>query len=357
MQFGFAKVDVTPIEPVRLSGYGDREKPLEGIDERLFARVMALQHATGKVHLLVVVDTIGFPGYLTMKIHAQVEEKYQVARSRFALCGTHSHTAPHLDLVNMINLYTKPLTEEEKAATLRYAEAISALIVKACGAAIEDLQPGKMFTAEGKATFAENRRIIKDGICVGMAPNPAGPVDHSVPILKITDAAGEVVRGLVFNYACHCTTFTGAYNRVNGDWAGYAAKYLEASHPHAVALCTIGCGADANPKRNTGRDLEVAQLQGKQLADEVERLEKGPMTEISAKLQSHFSYAGLPFERMPIEKFKEKLGDGSAQLRFHANRMIATHERMGRAPVAYPLPIPVCLVVDGWTMGFMGRVV
>ena len=103
--------------------------------------------------------------------------------------------------------------------------------------------------AEGKATFAVNRRAIKDGICVGMRPNPDGSVDHSVPILKITDPTGKVVRGVVFNYACHCTTFTGKHNRVNGDWAGYATKNVELAYPKAVALCTIGCGADANPER------------------------------------------------------------------------------------------------------------
>ncbi|MGI9457301.1 MAG: neutral/alkaline non-lysosomal ceramidase N-terminal domain-containing protein, partial [Aeoliella sp.] len=354
MHFGFAKVDVTPTEPVRLSGYGDRDRPLEGVDEALFARVMALRYGTGKIHLLVAVDTIGFPAYLTKKIHAQVEQKYQVARSQFALCGTHSHTAPHLDLVNMINLYATPLTDAEKAATQRYGKALSEQIVVACGQAISDLQPGKLFMAEGEATFAMNRRIIKDGICVGMAPNLAGPVDHSVPILKITDATGKVVRGLVFNYACHCTTFSGAHNRVNGDWAGYAAKYLEQTHPDCVALCTIGCGADANSQRNTGHDLEAAQLQGKQLADEVERLGKGPMAEISTRLESNFGYAGLPIERQSIDKFKEKLNDRSSQVRSHAQRMIATHQRMGRLPESYPMPIQVWRFGDELTMVFLG---
>ncbi|NOY43219.1 MAG: hypothetical protein GXP26_15470 [Planctomycetes bacterium] len=65
MQFGFARIDVTPTEPVRLSGYGNRDKPLEGVDERLHARVMALRHGEGKIHLLVTVDTIGIPATLS----------------------------------------------------------------------------------------------------------------------------------------------------------------------------------------------------------------------------------------------------------------------------------------------------
>ncbi len=354
MQFGFAKIDVTPTEPVRLSGYGGRTKPLEGVDEKLYARVMAFRHGTGKVHLLVAVDTIGFPGYLTKKIHATLEEKHGITRAQFALCGTHSHTAPHLDLLNMINLYSLPLRPEEKAATRRYGEKISELIVNACSEAITDLRPGILSTAEGKATFAMNRRAIKDGICVGMSPNPNGPVDHTVPILKITDPTGKVVRGVVFNYACHCTTFTGKHNRVNGDWAGYATKNVESAYPDAVALCTIGCGADANPERDTGRDLEVAQFQGKLLSDEVLRLASEPMTEITAKVQSNFSYAGLALERSPLKKYEDDLNHRMAQVRFYAQRMIDVHKRKGRLAESYPMPIQVWRFGDELTMIMLG---
>jgi len=354
MQFGFAKIDVTPTEPVRLSGYGGRTKPLEGVDEKLYARVMAFRHGTGKVHLLVAVDTIGFPGYLTKGIHASLEKKHGIARAQFALCGTHSHTAPHLDLLNMINLYSLPLRPEEKAATKRYGEKISELIVNACGEAIADLSPGILSTAEGKATFAVNRRVIKDGICVGMSPNPNGSVDHSVPILKITDPTGKIVRGVVFNYACHCTTFTGKHNRVNGDWAGYATKNVEAAYPEAVALCTIGCGADANPERDTGRDLEVAQFQGKLLSDEVLRLARGPMTEITAQVQSNFSYAGLALERSPIKKYEADLKHRMAQVRFYAQRMLDVYKRKGRLAESYPMPIQVWRFGDELTMIMLG---
>ncbi|MFV2070715.1 MAG: neutral/alkaline non-lysosomal ceramidase N-terminal domain-containing protein, partial [Pirellulales bacterium] len=282
------------------------------------------------------------------------KEKHQLARSQLVLCGTHTHTGPHLDLVNMINLFSTPLTEAERAATQRYAQALSANIVQACSRAIDDLQPGKMFTAQGTATFATNRRIMKDGLCIGMGPNPHGAVDHSLPILKITDSRGEKVRGLVFNYACHCTTFGGDHNRVNGDWAGYAAQYLETAHPGAVALSTIGCGADANPGRDTGHDLEVAQAQGRQIAQEVHRLEGQAMGEVVSPLQSSFGYAGLPIDRPSLSDLKKKLEDRSPQVRQHAQNMLATHKRMGRLPDSYPMPIQVWRFGDQLTMIFFG---
>jgi putative membrane-bound dehydrogenase-like protein len=72
------------------------------------------------------------------------------------------------------------------------------------------------------------------------------------------------------NYACHCTTETGEFNQISGDWAGFAADMLEADHPGAVALIVIGCGADANPSpRGTH---EQAKVHGKTIADEVNRV-------------------------------------------------------------------------------------
>ena len=60
-QFGFSRVDITPTVPVRLSGYGNRNQPFEGIDKQLYVRAMAIQPMeTKQLHVLVSVDTIGF---------------------------------------------------------------------------------------------------------------------------------------------------------------------------------------------------------------------------------------------------------------------------------------------------------
>jgi hypothetical protein len=88
-------------------------------------------------------------------------------------------------------------------------------------------------------------------------------------VLAAYDVEGKLIAVLA-NYACHCTTETGDFNQISGDWAGFAADMLEADHPGAVALIAIGCGADANPSpRGTH---EQAKLHGSTLADEVTRI-------------------------------------------------------------------------------------
>ncbi len=354
LQFGFGKADITPVKSLRLSGYGNRVEPSEGIDERLLVRAMALRAgADGPLHVIVSVDTIGVPGTLTKAVHQRIAQQHDIPRSQFVLCCTHSHTAPHIT-VGLMNLFSTPMTDDQRRDSDEYAATLSDQVVAAVDAAVADLQPGRMFVGEGEATFADNRRVLKNGIWAGFGINPDGPVDHTLPILRITDTAGDKTRGLLFNYACHCTTFDSDYNRVNGDWAGYAAKFLEERYPEATALCTIGCGADANPERNRAHALQIAQAQGEQIADEVTRVTAEPMTEITAAPRAAFGFAGLPIDRPSREDLKAKLNDNTPQVRRHAATMLDVLQRMGRLPETYPMPIQVLRFGDQLSMVFLG---
>ncbi|MGE4002130.1 MAG: neutral/alkaline non-lysosomal ceramidase N-terminal domain-containing protein [Planctomycetaceae bacterium] len=354
LQFGFGRTDITPTKPLRLSGYGNRSEPSEGVDEPLTVRAMALRAGgDGPLHVLVSVDTIGVPGTMTKAIHERVAQQQGISRSQFVICCTHSHTAPHIGTA-LTNLFATALTDDQRKDLDEYAAQVSDQIVTAVDAAVADLQPGRMFVGQGAATFAVNRRVLQEGVWTGFGINPEGPVDHSLPIIRITDASGTATRGLLFNYACHCTTFDSDHNRVNGDWAGYAAQYLEQAHAGATALCTIGCGADANPERNRSRAMEIAKAQGREIADEVSRVIAAPMTEITTSPQASFGYAGLPIDRPSRDELQAKLNDSSPQVRGHAENMLALQKRMGRLPETYPMPIQVFRFGNQFSMVFLG---
>ena len=113
--------------------------------------------------------------------------------------------------------------------------------------------------------FAMNRRLpTAEG--VRLAPNPDGPVDHDVPVLRIESAEKKLV-GLVFGYACHNTAL-GPTRRLNGDYAGFAQRKLEEDHPDTVALFLSGCGGDQDPSPR--RNDEDAVQNGLDLATAVE---------------------------------------------------------------------------------------
>ena len=104
-----------------------------------------------------------------------------------------------------------------------------------------------------------------------------------------------------------------------------------------MAISTIGCGADANPRRlPPERAVEAAEAHGKEIAAEVERLVRAEKTEITASPDARYGYAGLPIDRPPIEELKKRLEDGNIHVRRHAKSMLEIHHRMGRLPESYP---------------------
>lgn len=350
---GFAKVDVSPAEPVRLSGYGNRDHASEGSDTPLLVRAMALKAAGGETFVLVSFDTIGTPAAFTDDVARRLKVKYGVACERFVLCCTHSHTSPHL-ANGLSNLFAVPMSEAEQQAAERYTARAKDAIVEVVGKAIGDLKPGKLSVGSGKAGFAVNRRVVKDGKYVGFGVVPEGAVDHTVGVLKVTGADGSV-RGVVFNYACHATTLEGNYYRVNGDWPEYAARDLEEANPGLVALCTIGCGADANPEPRGGpRAREHAEAHGREIAAEVGRVLGQSLAPVMAAPVASFGFAGLPFDRPTREQLEAKLKDKSPQVARHAANMLAIWERMGRLPETYPMPIETWKFGGDLTMVFLG---
>ncbi len=48
----------------------------------------------------------------------------------------------------------------------------------------------------------------------------------SLPVLKVTDPHGKV-RAVLMDYACHCTTLGGEFNKICAEWAGYACDEIE----------------------------------------------------------------------------------------------------------------------------------
>jgi putative membrane-bound dehydrogenase-like protein len=249
------------------------------------------------------------------------------------------------------NIFSVDLTKSEVAAGNRYRKQLSEAIVAAVGQALQSLAPARLDFAAGEANFAVNRRVLIDGRWSGFGVETDGPVDHSVPVLRIRDAEGNV-RGVIFNYACHCTTLDGNYYRINADWAGYAAADLEAAYPQSVALCTIGCGADANPNPRGSRDL--SELHGRALSKEVKRIVNGEMTAVDQAIIANFGYAGLSFELPTIDELKGRSNSPTAQVRRHSEHFEKVYEQEGRLPATYPVPIQSWRFGDQLTMIFLG---
>ncbi|RMF45379.1 MAG: hypothetical protein D6753_00255 [Planctomycetota bacterium] len=349
---GFAKSDITPTEPVRLSGYASRTGPHQGVADRLFARAMVVQSSGGEEPPLVLVslDAIMVTRGMTAEVAQWVRQRHGVPRSHLVLASTHSHAAPHLD-GGLENLFSTPLSDSEQEASRQYTRRLIGLIQETIDHAMAERRPANIALGEGRADFAVNRRLLRDGKWVGFGEHLEGVVDRRVRVWKVTTPEGALLGG-AFMYACHCTTL-GAYEKVSGDWAGLAASGLEAEFSGTVFLPVIGCGADANPHpRGT---YELAQQHAAEMIAAVRGVLQGKALQtLTAAPVAHFGYAGLAPEQPTPERLQEMARSPRSNERNWAAHMERVRREMGRLPETVPMPIHVWRFGDELNWVFLG---
>ncbi|GMV97196.1 MAG: hypothetical protein AMXMBFR83_15550 [Phycisphaerae bacterium] len=349
MLIGLARRDVTPEQPIRLSGYGARRRESEGVAQRLWAKALAIGEQD-RPALLVSVDNCGVPAAITEEVARRLNAKTGLPRERFTLCSSHTHAGPCLGGA-LATLFGGPIPADQQERIDRYTARLTDLIEQAALDALADRRPGRVSWAEGRAGFAANRRAVKDGKYVGFGVNPDGPVDHTLPMLAISGPDGRL-RAVVVNYACHCTTLEANFNQVCGDWAGFVQEYVERAHPGSLCLVTIGCGADANP--NPRGRLEDAQRHAREIADEVDRLLKGSLRPLSEPPVCRFERIRLPYDRVPSRTEWERRAKGTRAAAYHASLQLARLDRGEALPTELSYPVQTWAFGGDLNMIFLG---
>src|SRR5436190_23400887 len=88
LQVGMAKTDITPSTPIRLTGYAARKTESEGVEQKIYARAMAVGTGRGDASVLVTLDTMAIPRELTEGVAARLKERAGLARERLVVCAT-----------------------------------------------------------------------------------------------------------------------------------------------------------------------------------------------------------------------------------------------------------------------------
>lgn len=307
---GVARIDITPDYPIRLHGYGGRRKESEGVIQRIYAKALAIGSDQEGPAMLISVDNCMVPEQIRDELLKRLM-KVGVTSHKFAICSSHTHSAPKLAHA-ADNIFGADIIPAEQERIDRYTRELTDKMEQVALAALKDRKPAKLLWGKGKAEFALNRRT------------KGGPVDHDLPVLQLQGLDGKI-RGLLVNYACHCTTLSDTPNQICGDWAGYAQEYLERDHPGAIALTVIGCGADANPHPRTG--VEFAQQNGESINKGVKAVLSGELTPLAGSLQCRTKRIILPFDKLPSMQHWTDMAKRDDAIGYHAKKNLKRLEK------------------------------
>lgn len=331
---GVASEKITPDTMMWMAGYASRKEPAEGVELDLYAKAMVIEDAQGSKFALITMDLIGVPRNVRLYVAEQVEKQYGIPTSRLALNASHTHSGPELRSGRGHGVADPARHETEAAA---YTEKLQKTLVRLVGAALDKAVPASLHYSQARCGFAMNRRLPDGKGGYSNFPNPEGPVDHAVPVLKAADAEGKDL-GYVFGYACHCTTLS--HQKFSGDYAGYAQAALEEAHPGAVAMFMNGCSGDQNPYPR--RTREVAETHGRSLATAVEAALTTRMKGLTGDIRAAYEEIPLAYDTLPtrdelLEKQKSKVKLDAD----HATRTLQLLDQQGALPQTYPYPVQV----------------
>lgn len=355
---GVARRCITPQTPIWLYGYAcpPRYQPSTGVLSDLFADALVFE-AGDTVALLLCLDLCLMRKPLAEAMRHAVSRATGIPDTHILLNLSHTHSGPCLDQPDLDGRF--PLSTAERARIAEYTHWLQAQAVEAATAAMRARQPARLNWGLGNTSVPCNRRRhALDGQWSGMGPNPDGPVDRCLPVLRV-DAPDGQPRVILFGCACHNVTLDMRNLKVSADYAGYARAALEAEHPGCQAMFLSGCGADANTEPRGGPQQEqLAQQHGDTLAAEVSRVLGGTLATVAPPLACRMETIPLPLASTITRETLEAMASGPEWLGFNAWRLLDAHDRNVPIPDHYSAPISVWQFgADLTIIGLSGEVV
>ncbi|MCL4203543.1 MAG: neutral/alkaline non-lysosomal ceramidase N-terminal domain-containing protein [Pirellulaceae bacterium] len=349
-EVGLASVCITPEHPVWLHGYASQKRfrPFEGVLDDLYARAMAVQDAKGDPAVLIVADLCVLREPEETALGEVLTRRTGLERRRILLNWSHTHSAPIIGTSD-VNRY--PIPDEDRRQTEAYTQRLWNQLADVAVAALADRRPARLSWGTGGVEFVKNRRQFSaDGKYRGMGPNPDGPADTSVPVLRIDNPDGTL-RGVVFGTACHPVTLGDTSLLVSADFPGCARQFIEQRHPGVQTLFVQGCGADANPDPRASADQqEWVRRHGHALGAEVCRVLSGPLQPVTGPLRTELTRVDLPLAAVPPRERLEQLAKGPFWESHNARRILEAQQRGDSLPNHYPAPLALWQFGDGLTL-------
>jgi hypothetical protein len=229
---GCAKVEITPLKPMTMGGYGIRVDKSKGTHDPLFARAIYL-HDGKESALIVVCDLVAVGDDLTEILRTELCKKVGIDKSNILISATHTHAGP----AGVRNLLDPDYTSQLKE-----------MVCKAgANAKANKQQVTLKLLQAGVEGVSQNRR------------DPHGPIEENLDLIVAANLAGQAVSTIV-SFSCHPTIME--YDNLNfsADFPGVALSLIERNFGGIGVFIQGMCG-DINPTWNA-HTWENVELNG-----------------------------------------------------------------------------------------------
>ena len=337
-QAGLGSEVITPNGSMWMAGYASRTKPAEGKLHDLYAKAIALESPDKTRLVIVTLDLISIPYPIRDYLEAEVKKRFDLRPAGLLMNCSHTHCGPEIRTTRWSD---DGFPTERLAAAESYVTFLKSKLVQVVEQAIGDLQLADVSFCRARCGFAMNRRLPSPNGYRNF-PNPNGPVDHDVPVLRVRSATGKL-RGILFGYACHNTTL--GFYQFCGDFAGFAQLAIEEANPGALALYMQGCGADINPyPRST---LELAKQHGQSLAIAVQSALETEATSLVGELRTSYGKATVEYSTPPTkDELVKRTKSSNKYIAVHGQRLLKQLATDGQLRSTYDCPIQVVQLGD-----------
>ncbi len=266
LQAGAAKVDITPPadSALPLSGYAGRTEGFEEIHDPLFIRAIVVDD--GKNQAVVVTwDLIFVPEDLWQRVSKTIHDVAGIPTDHILIAATHTHGAPNLSRLEKM---------PDGSVGRKYLDDLPLRAADAVKHAKAALRPARIGYGAGRANVNMNRVARMPEGDWWLGPNPDGPSDKTVGVVRFEDLGGKPIAFLL-NYAVHGTV-TGPKNyKLTGDLPGACSRFVEDYFGNGVVAAFLaGASGDQDPIYRVGTDLRQVELLGRILGEEAVRVGK-----------------------------------------------------------------------------------
>jgi len=259
---GCAAVEITPAVGIHMGGYWGRRSGATAIADALWAKALVFVHGGERV-ALVCLDLVALSADVVAEVRWRIEEKTGIKAAAVMVCCSHTHAGP-------LTLNFRGMGEVDANYLMRVQDAAVAVVCRA----LAESTVVTLRYARPSVQIGFNRRQTLAGV-TSLGENKEGPVVAYAHVLYIEGHSGTLA--VLFNHACHPVVLGRANHEISGDFAGAAARRIEAQIGCPALFINGACG-DVNPRLSNadfaaveelGGELAEAVLQGSSVAESV----------------------------------------------------------------------------------------